>query len=368
MTMTQPARELAPIHLPELPREPLFSVLIRNYNYENYVSIALDSLLRQTYTNFEAVVCDDGSTDRSVDIIQGYERKDPRIKLVRQENGGPTSAANTAFASSKGELVCFLDADDVFRPSKLERVLATFRGNPRCGHCADRVQPISSDGERQGHPFPDISDQGWAGPAALKEGGRNVFPPMSGLSFRRDVLSLLLPMPLKLRRLEDYYLSATARFLTEVTLAPECLTEYRIHGGNRSGASGDNLSSCLSPFDPQVHQNFVERLETVVPFQQQFLRQFYGPEVAEALRIEDNPRYWYLLLTIRVLRGKRSGTIRPFSDQEMIRHVSGRADKRLWRALTLLPHPLAAWAYRFWRSPSQLKSIAKAAVLPLIRR
>jgi glycosyltransferase involved in cell wall biosynthesis len=361
-------REFAPISLSPLPEQPLFSVLIRNYNQAKYVGSALESVLDQTYEKWEAIVCDDGSTDNSREVVHEYIRRDPRIRLVEQSNGGVVMAANTAFANSKGELICFLDADDLFKPSKLERALDAYRANPRCGHYADPVQAISVDGRPVGRPFPDKPEQGWMGPAALREGGCNVFPPMSGLSFRREVASVLFPIPAAISRLEDYYVSATALFLTEIILAPESHTDYRIHDANRSGASGGPPTSCLTPFDPRVHEKFVERLEGIVPFQREFLLQFYGPEIADAFHLQDNPRYWNLLLSIRILRGRRSRSFRSYSVQEMLGHIPRRAERRLWRALTMLPDPIARSAYRFWRNPSQLKVIVKTAVLPVIRR
>lgn len=366
--MTQPLREFEPISLPSLPDRPLFSVLIRSYNYESYVGMAVESVLRQTYGNFEAIVCDDGSTDHSREVIQRYVKEDPRVKLVAQDNGGPVSAANTAYQNCKGELIAWLDADDEFSPSKLETVLAAFRGNPRCGLYANRIQLVSTTGQLLGLPYPPTLIQGWVGPAKLREGGCTLFPPMSGLSFRREVASLLFPIPLGIKRLEDYYLPCTAQFFTEIEVAQECLTQYRVHGANRSQAAADNPVLCFSTLDPRGHVNFVERLEAVVPFQKDFLRRFYGPVVAEALRLEDHPGYWHELLGLRALLGRRTGAIRPYSVDEMIGHVRRPANRRLWRAILLLPDPLARRAYRFWRAPSGLKRAVKAVVLPLIGR
>jgi glycosyltransferase involved in cell wall biosynthesis len=361
-------RRFEPVTLPPLPEQPLASVLIRNYNYAQYVGAAIQSVLDQTYGNFEVIVCDDGSTDGSQDVIQGYVAKDSRVRLVTQKNQGVARAANTAFANSRGQLILFLDSDDVFKPVKLEKILAAFRNRPRCGLYADPVQPVSKAGVPRGGRFPEKLVQGWVGPEALREGGRSVLPPMSGLSFRRQVLSLLFPIPAELNWLEDYYLGATALLLTEIASAPKSLTDYRVHDANRSGGVNAGPSSCLSAFDPGAHAKFIEGLETVLPFQKEFLRQFYGPEAAEALRLEDNPRYWDVLLGIRILRGRQAGAIRPFGEQEMIGHLSGRAEKRLWSALLLLPRPVAVRAYRFWRTPSRLKEMAKAMTLPVIKR
>ena len=286
--------------------------------------------------------------------------------MVTQENSGVSRAANTAYENSNGELIAFLDADDVFKPRKLEQVLASFRDNPRSGFCVHSIQPVTADGQPLGPPYPPNVDHGWIGPEKLKEGSLSSLPPVSGLSFRREVASLLFPSPAQLVRLEDCYL-CTAQFLTEVSLAPKCLTDYRVHRAHITGVAGDEPRPFWSMFDAEGHIRFVGDLEKVVPLQKAVLARFYGQEVADKLRLEDHQGYWDALLGIRALRGKRAGAIRPYRVQGMIGHVRRPANKRLWRAIMLLPDPLAKQAFCLWRGSSPLKRIAKAALLPLIR-
>ena len=94
-------------------KSPLVSILINNYNYAQYLSQAIDSALGQTYTNTEIIVVDDGSTDNSREIINSYGNQ---IISVLKENGGQASAINAGFAASKGDIICLLDADDIFLP------------------------------------------------------------------------------------------------------------------------------------------------------------------------------------------------------------------------------------------------------------
>ena len=112
------AEKLKPMELPPLGESPLVSVLMGNYNYGRYIGEALDSVLRQTYSNFEVIVCDDGSTDDSREVVARYCDRDTRIRMVVKENGGLASALNAAYAASRGEIICLLDADDVFLPSE----------------------------------------------------------------------------------------------------------------------------------------------------------------------------------------------------------------------------------------------------------
>src|ERR1700752_5192170 len=120
--VSKDARELSslkPVALGPLPCRPLVSILISNYNYGEYLSDAIESALRQSYGNLEIVICDDGSTDASLNILERYEALDSQIKVVRQPNGGQSLALDTAFYNCAGDIICLLDADDVFLPNKV---------------------------------------------------------------------------------------------------------------------------------------------------------------------------------------------------------------------------------------------------------
>jgi glycosyltransferase involved in cell wall biosynthesis len=366
--VNQARRSFEPIRLPPLPDRPLVSVLIPNYNYGRFVGMALQSLLSQSYEHFEAVVCDDGSTDNSRDVIQEHVRKDSRIKLFGQTNQGFASAVNTAYENSQGEVICLLDADDMFRPRKLNTIVAAFRSNPRSGLCVHPLLPVSATGETLGLPSRPDMDRGWIGPQALERGGWSILPSTSSLSFRREITSELFPIPLAIRRFVDYYLSRTAQFFTEISIVPDPLTQYRIHGASMSGISSAAVRSALVSTDAHVIQQYIEDFEEVLPVQQQFLRRFYGQGIADALRLEDHPRYWDDLLALRALRGKHAGAIRPYGVQEIIDHIRQPQNRRIWRAIALLPDPLPRHAYRFWRTPSRLKSVIKGIATPVLRR
>ena len=98
----------------------LVSIVIPNYNYAAFVSQALDSVLKQTYNNWECIVVDDGSRDNSVEIVNEYVLKDPRIKVVRKTNGGLPSTRNEGIKVSNGEYIAFLDSDDLWTEKKIE--------------------------------------------------------------------------------------------------------------------------------------------------------------------------------------------------------------------------------------------------------
>ncbi|MFI3242484.1 MAG: glycosyltransferase, partial [Alphaproteobacteria bacterium] len=99
---------------------PKISIIIPVYNVEKYLSQCLDSVLNQTFNDWEAICVNDGSTDKSAEILTKYANKDSRIKVINQENYGVSSARNTAMKRITGEWTCFLDADDAFAPCTLE--------------------------------------------------------------------------------------------------------------------------------------------------------------------------------------------------------------------------------------------------------
>ena len=102
----------------------MISVIIPVYNVEKYLAECLDSVLAQTYSDWEAILVDDGSTDSSPAICAEYARLDPRIRMVRQENQGLSGARNTGIEISTGDHITFLDSDDALVPGALE-LLAT---------------------------------------------------------------------------------------------------------------------------------------------------------------------------------------------------------------------------------------------------
>ena len=110
--------------------QQLVSIIIGNYNYDQFVGEAIDSVLSQTYTNIEVIVVDDGSQDNSREVIAKYGNK---VIPIFKENGGQPSNYNAGFAASKGEIICLLDSDDLFVADKLEKVVNVFRSSEQIG-------------------------------------------------------------------------------------------------------------------------------------------------------------------------------------------------------------------------------------------
>ncbi len=105
---------------PAAERPPFFSVIVPVYNHDKYLGEALDTLLAQTFTNWEAIIVNDGSTDNTKEVIAKYLSLDKRFKAIHKENGGVSSALNAGIRNAKGEWICWLSSDDLFEKSKLE--------------------------------------------------------------------------------------------------------------------------------------------------------------------------------------------------------------------------------------------------------
>ena len=111
-------------------RSPLVTVVTPAYNVAKYIGEAVDSVLRQTFRDFEYLVIDDGSEDNSVDIIKAHSGDDPRFRLVAGEHRGLSAARNAGIREARGEYIAFLDGDDRWHPKFLERQLQLIQSLP----------------------------------------------------------------------------------------------------------------------------------------------------------------------------------------------------------------------------------------------
>ncbi|MBU4198627.1 MAG: glycosyltransferase family 2 protein [Verrucomicrobia bacterium] len=132
---------------------PVVSVIIPAYNHERYVGLAIESVLAQTFGDFELVVIDDGSTDRTWDVIQGFH--DSRLIRHRQENQDAYNTLNSGLHLARGRFTAILNSDDVYPPGRLERLLAEQKAADAVCVFTD-VQPIDAGGRAitdPGHPW-----------------------------------------------------------------------------------------------------------------------------------------------------------------------------------------------------------------------
>jgi glycosyltransferase involved in cell wall biosynthesis len=139
----------------------LVSVIIPAYNQSCYLSDSIQSVLNQTYRNFEIIVVDDGSTDDTAAVAKSFGCD--CVHYIYQDNKGLSSARNTGIRHSKGEYLTYLDSDDQFLPEKLEILVNVLEDNPNIGFAAGQAIPIDEQGNLIGEtfavPLPDDSSQ-----------------------------------------------------------------------------------------------------------------------------------------------------------------------------------------------------------------
>jgi len=139
---------------------PLVSVIMPVYNTERYLKESLDSLLRQTYTNFELIIVNDGSTDNSADILDEYAKRDHRIKLFHRKNSGVVAAANFAAQNASGMYIMRTDSDDVSFDTKLGDLMKTAFEHPDAVLISGDIEVINEDGEYiYRHIVPPLNDE-----------------------------------------------------------------------------------------------------------------------------------------------------------------------------------------------------------------
>ena len=214
---------------------PLVSVILGNHNYGRFLKQAIDSVLSQTYQNFELIVVDDGSTDNSREIIQSYGE---RLIAIFQANAGQEATFNIGIERARGEIICFLDADDYFRQDKLAEVVASFANHPnwlQIGHCWISVD---TEGVPIGSSTSNVLSQGNVRNLLLKW-GKYASAISSGLACRRSALQKV--MPLRQGWGVDTYLNVSLPFYGEVGCINKPLMFYRMHGKNMR-AYNDDLS------------------------------------------------------------------------------------------------------------------------------
>lgn len=122
---------------------PRVSTIIPAYNAARYVGAAIESALAQTYTDNEIIVVDDGSSDDTPRVLESYGS---RITFLRQPNAGVSAARNKALSVASGELIAYLDADDMWHPEKLEKQVEFLDAHPRCGIVHTDVDVIDAEG------------------------------------------------------------------------------------------------------------------------------------------------------------------------------------------------------------------------------
>lgn len=211
----------------------LVSIIINNYNYARFLRDAIDSALDQSHQPVEVIVVDDGSTDNSAEVIAGYGS---RVVPVIKENEGQTSAFNVGFRISRGEVVIFLDSDDMLLPTAAERAQEIMRDRA-VAKVHWPLWVVDREGTKTGQLKPESRlVEGDLKESVVDEGPEAyVTPPTSGNAWARAFLEKVFPLP----EIEGYrrggadvYLAALAPLFGSIRRISEPQSYYRLHEQN----------------------------------------------------------------------------------------------------------------------------------------
>lgn len=211
---------------------PAVSVIVPAYNAAATLQETLESVVAQTFTDFELLVLDDGSTDATAQVALSF--KDLRVRVISLTQGGVARARNLAVDEARGSLIAFLDADDVWLPRKLERQVALLDERPDVGLCVTRATRIDADSRPTGEmPILETSDDYTA--ALLLHS--SIAGSVSAAVIRRELFQQVGGFPCGQRQAEDWDLWLRLSVQTSIAVIPEALVRYRVHSGNASGVA-----------------------------------------------------------------------------------------------------------------------------------
>ncbi len=226
---------------------PVVSVVIPVYKVEDWLGKTLDSVLAQSFTDWECVCVDDGSPDRSADVVREYAARDARIRLVSQQNAGAAAARNRGMAEARGEFLLFIDSDDLVEPGLMEACVERMRQD-KCEMCAFEGDAVDAEARL-------IEGPRWTVPVEEGERVRVISP----YDYPQDVFWLVpvcpwnkmyrldflrrhgLAFPCSVRRSEDTPFGVMCLALAErISCLRECFYHYR---QDRAGSQTQSVSN-----------------------------------------------------------------------------------------------------------------------------
>lgn len=282
---------------------PAVSVIIPTYNYAQFIRYAIESILAQTYPKelIEIIVVDDGSTDNTREILRKYG---DRITYIYQDNRGPTGARNTGLSIAGGEIISFLDADDIWHKERLQRVVNAFLENPEAGTVYHPVELIDSNnviinknfykafGYREGL-------KGWITNEILSS---RIFVGASTFAFKKNIIDRIVPIPEEIIIGEDLYLAVMASSCAPVEYIPVILGKYRLHANNttlRSGRESCAKLAFLNKNCAYARQIIIEKLSKIQDFN------IHSIDMDKIKRMKAKEMIFY-----HIFSGKRFGGLR----------------------------------------------------------
>jgi glycosyltransferase involved in cell wall biosynthesis len=261
---------------------PKITVLMPVYNCELYIQEAVDSILKQTFTDFEFLIIDDASTDNTVAIIKTYN--DPRIQLIQKpQNSGYTNSLNYGLGVAKGEYIARMDGDDVSLPERFAKQVAFLDTNPDVVLCGTLYQIIGTN-KICDHPLTHETIK-----VKLISGCYIAHPTVM---FRKNVFeSNKLEYDPKMEPAEDYELWSRLVFLGEIANIGEVLLHYRVHSQQTSIIRGTRQKKVSREIRIRMLEKVMPLLNSELYsfdlFTQELKSEFIVKELKEQMKLLD---------------------------------------------------------------------------------
>jgi glycosyltransferase involved in cell wall biosynthesis len=273
------------------------------YNSERYLHQAVDSILSQTFADFEYICVDDGSTDRSPEILKEYAQRDPRIQVLTRANGGVTSALNAGLVIARGEYVARMDADDVADPSRFQLQLEYMSGHPECAAVGCWVILTNANGAERGRSRPglthdQITERLWIGDSSAM--------PHFGSFIRRASLTQLGNYNEKFRTAQDLDLFLRMSEIGRLANVPHFLMQYREHEASVGAARGQEQARNAREILREAYERRGMKLPTTLKkwdnLNVGFNRVKWGWQALDQGRYADARKHAWILLRSRPSR------------------------------------------------------------------
>jgi glycosyltransferase involved in cell wall biosynthesis len=262
---------------------PTVDVIIPAFNAAKYLPVALESVASQTFSDWQIVVVDDGSTDNTAEVVTQFtDRFGPKLKYIRQENHGVTAARNVAIRASTSEFIAMLDADDVWLPCRLSDSIKALVEQPHAGIAYGLITYIDSEGRSLStfggnvrHAYGRIAPYIYM---------RRVELPCVTVTIRRTCIDEVGLFDETLRTTEDRDLWLRIALRHEVAFVPKVLAYYRTSPGSLSSNSQRMLEAQLR----FIRKHYGSEGCGLLPRQISWARAY--KQRAEALSVEHQPR------------------------------------------------------------------------------
>ena len=230
---------------------PLVSVVIPAYNAERYLGEAIESVLAQTYSPFETIVVDDGSGDRTAEVARSYAG----VRLIAQENTGPSAARNRGFAASAGEIVAFHDSDDAMTPDKLAVQAGHLIAHPAVGCVLAEQEILVEPGAElpfwvEGSKVPTVMP-----PRPLELEDEPLVHPMT-MVVRREAFELVGGFDESMRAAEDFdWMLRASEEGVEIARLSAVLLRRRVHAASLTQDAAAARAGLFRAFKARIERH-----------------------------------------------------------------------------------------------------------------